>query len=673
MLKRTQEAYPGRKEVQQPNVQENNISKIQKIIPISGHSESKANESDSTTTAMPLEDEFFTSTKYPQETTDSYNDTTMSSANVDSIDTGAMETTTMAAVDIYVESIKDSNKESRFTSESQVIDETTPIYPDDSTAPESFNDSTTYRPETTTSSETTTSEIENTTKEEPTTESSVPDVPFVVPINTWLEGLTTSVPITTDNPQVGPFEEENDQQNEAQEGDVVALAGAVNDGNNPEEENKQSVNSQDGVQSEDNRSPNGDELKNEGPSVDASYNQGDLSIGNVDDVEENRNTNKNRLHSENANPGETVAPVVMSGEEQYSASDEPADETNQEVSPQDQIPQIDLTTAAPITSTSSAIKDVRPVEASTSDDSSGGGAGILMRKRQKRFNYGQQCTPVSLDAYSLDSVSVCGSVRRKGVIRSSKRSYGNAGFDDPTTPSHPMGFAGLANFVTNRQAMEEEFASIPHVTANVDDLPEGADTKNRYSNVIPLPETRVPLTLRDGEPLSDYINANFVHGPKNASKYYIACQAPLPTTVTDFWRMVWEQQSKAILMLTDLMENGVNLETNSWREVKHFWYVSWPAQGVPDDISSVIAFLLEARPHMQGGPCVIHCSPGTGRTGTVIASDLCIRDFETSRIVDIPQCVAKIRRERAGAVQTRDQYVINLYGTKLTGSALDSM
>jgi len=80
-----------------------------------------------------------------------------------------------------------------------------------------------------------------------------------------------------------------------------------------------------------------------------------------------------------------------------------------------------------------------------------------------------------------------------------------------TSPSHPMGFPMLANFILNRQSLEEEFAKIPQVTANVDDLPDGADTKNRYANVIPLPETRVPLSLCEGEPLSDYINANFVH------------------------------------------------------------------------------------------------------------------------------------------------------------------
>ena len=74
-----------------------------------------------------------------------------------------------------------------------------------------------------------------------------------------------------------------------------------------------------------------------------------------------------------------------------------------------------------------------------------------------------------------------------------------------------MGFAGLANFISNRKTVEEEFANIPNATANVDEIPEGADTKNRYANVIPLPETRVQLNPIEGEPLSEYINANFVH------------------------------------------------------------------------------------------------------------------------------------------------------------------
>ena len=39
---------------------------------------------------------------------------------------------------------------------------------------------------------------------------------------------------------------------------------------------------------------------------------------------------------------------------------------------------------------------------------------------------------------------------------------------------------------------------------------------------------------------------------------YIATQAPLQTTVNDFWRMVWEFKSKTIVMICNMMEEGQN-------------------------------------------------------------------------------------------------------------------
>lgn len=53
----------------------------------------------------------------------------------------------------------------------------------------------------------------------------------------------------------------------------------------------------------------------------------------------------------------------------------------------------------------------------------------------------------------------------------------------------------------------------------------------------------------------------------------------------------------------------------------------------------------------------MHCSPGTGRTGTIIACDIAIRSLEQpTRTVDVPLIVYFVRRGRASAVQTRDQY-----------------
>ncbi|XP_063627224.1 mucin-2 [Cydia splendana] len=264
---------------------------------------------------------------------------------------------------------------------------------------------------------------------------------------------------------------------------------------------------------------------------------------------------------------------------------------------------------------------------------------LVVRRRGRRGVYAQRCTPVSLDAYSLDSVSVG---HRKGNqrLRASKRSYGNPAYDDEVT-SHPMNYAALANFALDMESMSTEFAEIPSITVRPDEVPPGCEDKNRYSNVLPLPETRVPLKRVGNDPTSEYINANYITGPGNIKNYYIACQAPLPNTVADFWRMVWEQNSRVIVMLTEYMENGVekcyeylppsevsdnkrtfgefqimlkkreqrdkyavssvqviNLTTRTWREVTHLWYF-WPAKGVPDDYDSVLDFLSEMRSYMK--------------------------------------------------------------------------
>lgn len=62
--------------------------------------------------------------------------------------------------------------------------------------------------------------------------------------------------------------------------------------------------------------------------------------------------------------------------------------------------------------------------------------------------------------------------------------------------------------------------------------------------------TRVPLGDEGG-----YINASFIKIPVGREEFvYIACQGPLPTTVGDFWQMIWEQNSSVIAMMTQEVE-----------------------------------------------------------------------------------------------------------------------
>jgi tyrosine-protein phosphatase 2/3 len=78
--------------------------------------------------------------------------------------------------------------------------------------------------------------------------------------------------------------------------------------------------------------------------------------------------------------------------------------------------------------------------------------------------------------------------------------------------------------------------------------------KNRYNNIFPYDHTRVHLQdVAAGG--CDYINANHIKA-SYSNKRYIATQAPIPATFNDFWRLVWEQDVRIIVMLTAESEGG---------------------------------------------------------------------------------------------------------------------
>jgi tyrosine-protein phosphatase 2/3 len=79
-------------------------------------------------------------------------------------------------------------------------------------------------------------------------------------------------------------------------------------------------------------------------------------------------------------------------------------------------------------------------------------------------------------------------------------------------------------------------------------------SKNRYNNIFPFNHTRVRLQNVAQEDC-DYINASHVKA-EYSNRRYIATQAPIPATFGDFWRVVWEQDARVIVMLTAESEGG---------------------------------------------------------------------------------------------------------------------
>uniref|UniRef100_A0A8D1YT30 Receptor-type tyrosine-protein phosphatase F n=1 Tax=Sus scrofa TaxID=9823 RepID=A0A8D1YT30_PIG len=221
--------------------------------------------------------------------------------------------------------------------------------------------------------------------------------------------------------------------------------------------------------------------------------------------------------------------------------------------------------------------------------------------------------------------------------------------------------------------------------------------KNRYANVIAYDHSRVILTSIDGVPGSDYINANYIDGYRKQNAY-IATQGPLPETMGDFWRMVWEQRTATVVMMTRLEEKSrvkcdqywpargtetyglvqvtlldtVELATytvrtfalhksgsSEKRELRQFQFMAWPDHGVPEYPTPILAFLrrVKACNPLDAGPMVVHCSAGVGRTGCFIVIDAMLERMKHEKTVDIYGHVTCMRAQRNYMVQTEDQYV----------------
>eukprot|EP00041_Stephanoeca_diplocostata_P035432 m.1248712 g.1248712 ORF g.1248712 m.1248712 type:complete len:323 (+) comp24698_c1_seq8:662-1630(+) len=188
-------------------------------------------------------------------------------------------------------------------------------------------------------------------------------------------------------------------------------------------------------------------------------------------------------------------------------------------------------------------------------------------------------------------------------------------------------------------------------------------------------------------------------------KAYVACQGPMPNIrgTADFWRMVWQIKSTAIIMVTGITEGGVEKCARYWpaelynptkklgeqtydkikvrvtagfrkdgfitsclqvqrgteppREIRHYWYDSWPDHGVPDRVEPIISMIKAARAFTGGydTPWVVHCSAGIGRSGTVIAVDSGMHALLHTGKANVVSIIKNMREGRGGLVQHPEQ------------------
>ncbi|KAJ8040212.1 Receptor-type tyrosine-protein phosphatase alpha [Holothuria leucospilota] len=243
-----------------------------------------------------------------------------------------------------------------------------------------------------------------------------------------------------------------------------------------------------------------------------------------------------------------------------------------------------------------------------------------------------------------------------------------------------------------------DYASQPTLNINSSGhSPENMD-KNRYQDNIPRNDFRPFLQTEVGGNSTDYINASLFNGYKEKD-LFVATQDPLPDTVDDFWRLVWDYNCRTIVTLEQYDKNDatspeywpVKEETeygpfsvspgkvntiandtiterrfsmsysakdeneksnvkNEVREVKQFAIKDWPRKlHVPLSAKSLLTtaeLAMEWQQSLPSSKIIVHCRNGVGRSGTFIAIVNSIEEMKEKHEVNLYTIVKELRSRR---------------------------
>nr|XP_042911749.1 tyrosine-protein phosphatase 10D-like [Parasteatoda tepidariorum] len=248
--------------------------------------------------------------------------------------------------------------------------------------------------------------------------------------------------------------------------------------------------------------------------------------------------------------------------------------------------------------------------------------------------------------------------RRRLVFFSKKTKHGKADTmsvaDCEVVTNRPVKLKDFADHYRIMSAdsdfrFSEEFELLKNIgrdkPCNAADLPVNRP-KNRFTNILPYDHSRIKLMPTDDEEGTDYINANYIPG-YNSPREFIVTQGPLHSTRDDLWRMIWEQNCRAIVMLTRCIEKGREECDHYWpfdmqpvyygdiqvillnesqyshwtisefkvsrneqsRILKHFHFTTWPDFGVPEPAQVLVKFVRTFRERIgyDPKPIVVHC------------------------------------------------------------------
>lgn len=233
-------------------------------------------------------------------------------------------------------------------------------------------------------------------------------------------------------------------------------------------------------------------------------------------------------------------------------------------------------------------------------------------------------------------------------------------------------------------------------------LQEGNTSKNRSTAVLPTERSRVRLLTAAGE-TSDYINASYITGYRHSSEFIIT-QKPLPGTVKDFWRMIWDHNAQVVVSLPGPNTTGEEEEEEScvfWPrkgeplsyeaftvtlkaenhiclanedmlvlleyaleatqddyvlEVRHYRSPRWPNPDSPISNTFELLNLVKENTHAKEGPTVVHDDVGGVTAGTFCALLSLCRQLAAEQSIDVFEVAKLTNLMRPGVFSDVEQF-----------------